>query len=147
MMEGGDTVPVEQVYHREKHREKKSMDSKKSGAKFSSNILSRVFDEGHSVGSTKSGKPLRTQLLFQNAVVKVVDPIGEASLSGEYPLCDLSWSFWLESHHVNDHKLSDHEKCNVESLNQAIRHQNAAIDKLGHLLEFHQGTDADDTTP
>ena len=97
MMEGGDTVPVEQVYHREKHREKKSMDSKQSGAKFSSNILSRVFDEGHSVGSTKSGKPLRTQLLFQNAAAKVVDPIGEASLSNNYPLTDKSWSF--VSHH------------------------------------------------
>ena len=41
---------------------------------------------------------------------------------------------------------TDHEKCNVECLNQAIRHQNAAIDKLGHLLELHQGTDTDHVT-
>ena len=142
----GDEAPVEQEYRREEHREKEGMDSKQSGAKFSSNILSRAFDDDRSVGSAKSGKPLLAQLFFQNAAAKVAAPIGEASLAGNYPFCDKAWTFWLAEHHANSHKLSDHEKCNVECLNQAIRHQNAAIDKLGHLLELHQGTDADDVT-
>ncbi len=52
----------------------------------------------------------------------------------------------LAAQNANAHMLSDHEKCNIECLNQVIRHLNAVIDKLGHLLELHQGTDADDTT-
>ncbi len=122
------------------------MDSKQTGAKLRSNILSRSFDDDRSVGSAKSGKPLLAQLFFQNATVKVADPIGEDSLPGNYPFCDKSWTLWLSEQHANDHKLSDHEKYNVECLNQAIHHQNATIDKLGHLLKFHQGTDADDDT-
>ena len=61
--------------------------------KFSSNILIRTFDDDHSVGSVKSGKTLLAQLFFQNATVKVTDPIGEASGSGDYPLCDSPWTF------------------------------------------------------
>ena len=122
------------------------MDSKQSGAKFSSNILSRVFDDDRSVGSDKSGKPLLAQLFFQNASAKVAAPIGEASLVGNYPFCDKVWTFWLVEQQVNAHKVSDHEKCNVECLNQVIRHQNADMDKLGHLLEIHQGTDEDEVT-
>ena len=80
--------PVEQEYHREERREQKAMDSKQTGAKFRSNILSRVFDDDLSVGSAKSGKPLVAQLFFQNTAVKVAVPIGEASLSGDYPLSD-----------------------------------------------------------
>ena len=78
MRGGGDEAPVE----------RKAMDSKQPGAKFSSNVLSRAFDDDRSVGSAKSGKPLLAQLFFQNATVKVAVPIGEASLSGNYPLCD-----------------------------------------------------------
>ena len=122
------------------------MDSKQSGAKFSSNILSRVFDEGHSVGSTKSGKPLRTQLLFQNAAAKVVDPIGEVSLSNNYPLTDKSWSFCFASQNANVHMLSQHEKCDIESFNQVILHQNAVNEKLEQILEGHQGSDEDEAT-
>ena len=122
------------------------MDSKQTGAKLSSNILSRVFDNDRSVGSAKSGKPLLAQLFFQNAAAKVATVSGESSCSGDFPLTDVSWSYWLVTQHDNTHKLSDHEKCNVECLNQAIHHQNAAIDRLGHLLELHQGTDADDDT-
>ncbi len=66
MTGGGDVSPVEQEYHREEHREQKTMDSKYPGTKFSSNILNMVFDDDHSVGSAKSGKPLLTQLSFQN---------------------------------------------------------------------------------
>ena len=82
--------PVEQEYHHEERREQKAMDSKQTGAKFSSNILSRVFDDDRSVGSAKSGKPLLAQLFFQNAAAKVAAPIGEDSGSGDYPLVDLS---------------------------------------------------------
>ena len=142
----GDVAPVEQEYRREEHHEQKAMDSKQPCAKFSSNILSRAFDDDRSVGSGKSGKPLLSQLFFQNAVAKVAAPIREASLAGNYAFCDKAWTFWLAEHHANSHKLSDHEKCNVECLNQAIRHQNDDMDKLGHLLELHQGTDADDAT-
>ena len=107
-MSGGvDEVPVER-------RDPKTMDSKKPGAKFNSNILSRVFDDDRSVGSVKSGKPLLAQLFFQNAAAKVAAPIGEASLAGNYPFCDKAWTFWLVEKHDNAHKLSDHEKCNVE---------------------------------
>ena len=122
------------------------MDSKQSGSNFSSNILSRSFDDDRSVGSAKSGKPLLAQLFFQNTEVKVAEPIGEVSLSTNYPLTDKSWSFWLTDHHVNDHKLSEHEKCNIESLNQDIHHQNAVIEKLEQLLERHQGSDQAETT-
>ncbi len=143
----GDVAPVEQEYHPEDRREQKAIDSKQSGAKFSSNILSRrAFDDDRSVGSAKSSKPLLAQLFFQNTAAKVAAPIGEASLVGNYPFCDKVWTFWIAEQNANDHKLSDHEKCNVECLNQVIRHQNAAMDKLGHLLELHQGTDPDDVT-
>ena len=106
------------------------MDSEKPGAKFSSNILSRVFDDDHSVGSGKSDKSLLAQLFFENAVAKVAAPIGEVSLSGNYPLCDKSWSFWITDQDDNTHNLSEHEKCNIEYLNQCIRHQNTVIEKL-----------------
>ena len=76
--------------------ERKAMNSTQSGAKFSSNILSRVFDDDRTVGSAKSGKPLLAQLFFQSAAVKVVVPIGETSLAGNYPFCDKTWTFWLE---------------------------------------------------
>jgi hypothetical protein len=141
-----DVAPVEQEYRREEHREQKAMDSKHTGAKFSSNILSRTFDDDRSVGSSKSGKPPRAQLFFQNDTAKVAAPIGQVSGSDDFPLLDGPWTYWLATQHPNAHKLSDHEKCNVECLNQAIRHQNATIDKLGHLLELHLGTDAEDAT-
>jgi hypothetical protein len=121
MSSEGDVEPVEQEYRREERREQKAMDSKQPGAKFSSNILSRTFDDDRSVGSAKSGKPLLAQLFFQNVTVKVAAPIGEDSLAGNYPFCDKAWTFWLAEKHDNTHKLSDHEKCNVECLNQTIR--------------------------
>ncbi len=89
----GDVSPVEQEYHREERREQKAMDSKKTGAKFSSNILSRAFDDDRSVGSAKSGKPLLAQLFFQNAAAKVAAPIGQASGSGDFPLFDGPWTY------------------------------------------------------
>ena len=122
------------------------MDSKQSGAKFSSNILSRTFDDDLSVGSGKSGNPLLAQLFFQNVATRVAAPIGEASLSGNYPLTDKVWNFCLADQYSNSNKLSEHEKCNIESLNQGIRHQNTTIEKLEQLLELHQGNDADEVT-
>ena len=80
MSGGDDESPVEQEYHREEHHEQKAMDSKQTGAKLRSNILTRSFDDDRSVGSAKSGNPLLAQLFFQNATVKVADPIGEDSL-------------------------------------------------------------------
>ncbi len=71
--------------------------------------MNRAFDDDRSVGSAKSGKSLLAQLFFQNAAVKVAVLIGETSGSGDYPLCDTPWTFCLASHHVNDHKFSDHE--------------------------------------
>ena len=115
-------------------------DSKQSGAKFNSNILSRVFDDNRSAGSGKSRQTLPAALFFQNAAVKVAAPIGEVSLSGIFLLCDKSWSFWLTEHHPNASNLSEHEKCNIESLNQTTRHQNAAIDKLEDADESIQVT-------
>ena len=137
----GDATPVEQEYHREERYEHKTMDSKQPGAKFSSNILRRALDDNRSAGSGKSRQALPADLFFQNAAAKVAAPIGEASLSGRFPLCDKPWSFWLAGHHPNDSKLSEYEKCNIEGLNQTIRYQNVAIDKL----ELHQGQDADET--
>ena len=60
---GGDEDPVEEDYHREEHREQRGMDYKQTDPKFSSNILSRVFHDNHSVGSGKSGKSTRSTLL------------------------------------------------------------------------------------
>ena len=86
MSGGDDEVPVER-------RDQKTMDSKKPGSKFNSNILSRVFHDDLSVGSVKSVRPLLAQLFFQNAAAKVMSPIGEASVSDDYPLTDLVWTF------------------------------------------------------
>ncbi len=56
----------------------------------------RAFEDDRSVGSAKSNKPvLAQQLFFQNAAGKVVVPIGESSVSGDYPLCDPAWTFWI----------------------------------------------------
>ena len=92
MTGGGNVVPVDEDYHPEERHDQKAMDSKQPGAKFSSNILSRAFDDNRSVGSGKSRHPLLVALFFQNAVGKVVASIGESSLSGNYPLCDKPWS-------------------------------------------------------
>ena len=82
-MSGGvDEAPVE----------RKAMDSKQTGAKFSFNILSRAFDNDHSVGSAKSGKPLLAQLFCQNATDKVAASIGESSDTGDFPLFVGPWT-------------------------------------------------------
>ena len=111
MSGGDDESPVEQEYHREEHHEQKEMDSKQTGAKLRSNILTRSFDDDRSVGSakSKSGKPLLAQLFFQNATVKVAAPIGEDSDSDDFPLLDGPWTYCLATQHPNAHKLSDHE--------------------------------------
>ena len=94
MSGGGDVSPVEEDYHREEHRDQRAMDSKHPTAKFSSNILTGVFDDNRSVGSNKSRQPLLARLFFfGNATAKVAAPIGEPTLSGNYPLCDKNWGF------------------------------------------------------
>ena len=46
----------------------------------------------------------------------------------------------------NSHRLTDHDKCVVESLNHIIRHQNAATALLEQLLEHNQVIDTDEDT-
>jgi hypothetical protein len=59
---------------------------------------------------------------------------------------DKSWAFWMSSTNPNSHRLTDHDKCVVESFNHIIRHQNAAVALLEQLLEHHQAIDADENT-
>ena len=54
--------------------------------------------------------------------------------------------FWMGSTNPNSHRLTDHDKCVVESLNHIIRHQNAAAALLEQLLEHNQAIDADEDT-
>ena len=44
----------------------------------------------------------------------------------------------------NSHRLTDHDKCVVESFNHIIRHQNAASALLEQLLEHNQTNDPDE---
>ena len=135
MSGGGDEDPVEADYHREEHREQKGMDYKQTDPKFRSNILSRVFDDNRSVGSDKSGKTLLDQLFFENEGSKV-----------KYPLCDNSRGFWITEQNPNDYKLSEHEKCNIETLNQVLRHKIVFIQPLEQLVEPHQCIDTGEST-
>ena len=135
---------VQQDYRREERREHKAMESKLPGAKFNANTLSRAFDDNRSVGSAKSQKHLPAALFFQNAVAKIAAPIGPACQVGTFPLLDENWRTWFAD--TNAARLSDFDKCNVESLNQVIRHNNAAIDKMEDLLEKHQGTDGEEAS-
>jgi hypothetical protein len=59
---------------------------------------------------------------------------------------DKSWAFWMSSTNPNSHRLTDHDKCVVESFNHIICHQNAAAALLEQLLEHHQAIDADENT-
>jgi hypothetical protein len=52
----------------------------------------------------------------------------------------------MSSTNPNSHRLTDHDKCVVESFNHIIRHQNEATALLEQLLEYHQATDADENT-
>ena len=135
---------VQQDYRREERREHKAMESKLPGAKFNANTLSRAFDDNRSVGSAKSQKTLPAALFFQNAVAKIAAPIGPACQVGTFPLLDENWRTWFADTNVD--RFSDVDKCNVESLNQVIRHNNAAIEKMEDLLEKHQGTDGEEAS-
>ena len=46
----------------------------------------------------------------------------------------------------NSHRLTDHDKCVVESLNHIIRHQNVVVALFEQLLDHHQDTDTDEDT-
>ena len=98
------------------------------------------------MGSGKSDRPLLAQLFFENATVKVVVPIGDSTISGDYPLCDKYWDFWITAQNTYAYKLSEHEKCNIEVIKQVIRHQNADILQFEQLLEHHQDIDTDEVT-
>jgi hypothetical protein len=59
---------------------------------------------------------------------------------------DKNWDFWMSSTNPNSHRLTDHDKCIVESFNHIIRHQNAVAALFEQLLEYHQANDADENT-
>jgi hypothetical protein len=59
---------------------------------------------------------------------------------------DKNWGFWMSSTNPNSHRLTDHDKCVIESFNHIIRHQNAATVLLEQLPEYHQTTDTDENT-
>jgi hypothetical protein len=59
---------------------------------------------------------------------------------------DKNWGFWMSSTKPNSHRLTDHDKCVVESFNHIIRHQNEAASLLEQLLEYLQANDADENT-
>ena len=52
----------------------------------------------------------------------------------------------MTSTNPNPHRLTDDDKCVVESLNHIIRHQNAAAVMLEQLLEHNQSIDTDEDT-
>ncbi len=127
------------------------MDGKLSAPKFNANLIVKTYGDKLSTGSVKSGGGDRQQqlpaaLFFTHSAVRVVEPIGEPILSGEYPQMDKNWAFWMSSTNPNSHRLTDHDKCVVESFNHIIRHQNAAAALLEQLLEHHQAIDADENT-
>jgi hypothetical protein len=140
---------VELEYHLEEKRENNPMDAQLVVPKFNPNLITRAYDNNLSNGSAKSGagdRQIPAALFFVHASVRVAAPIGEPILSGEYPQMDKSWGFWMSSSNPNSHRLTDHDKCVVESFNHIIRHQNEAAALLEQLLEYHQATDADENT-
>jgi hypothetical protein len=142
-------VQVEEEYHHEDKREYKVMDAKLLVPKFNANLLAKAYGDNLSTGSVKSGggdHPLPAALFFQHAQARVATPIGEPTLAGEYPQMDKNWSFWMVSTNPNSHRLTDHDKCVVESLNHIIRHQNAAAALVEQLLEHNQDIDTDEDT-
>ncbi len=125
------------------------MDTEPLAPKFNANLLTKAYDDNLSTGSVKSGggdRPFPVALFFQHAQARVAAPIGEPTLAGEYPQMDKKWSFWMTSTNPNSHRLTDHDKCVVESFNHIIRHQNAEAALLEQLLEHNQTIDTDEDT-
>ena len=140
---------VDEEYHHEVKHDHKTMDAKLLPSKFNVNLLTKTYGDNLSTGSVKSGggdHPLPATLFFQYDQARVVAPIGEPTLAGEYPQMDKNWSFWMVSTKPNSHRLTDHDKCVVESLNHIIRHQNAAAALFEQLLEHNQAIDTDEDT-
>ncbi len=50
----------------------------------------------------------------------------------------------MSSTKPNSHRLTDHDKCVVESFNHIIRHQNVVVALIEQLLEYHQANDTDE---
>ncbi len=121
---------VELEYHREEKRENKAMDAKLVTPKFNPNLIVRAYVDNFSNGSAKSGAGDRQHpaaLFLTHASTRVAVPIVEPILSGEYPQMDKNWGFWMSSTNPNSHRLTDHDKCVVESFNHIIRHQNTKL--------------------
>ncbi len=83
-------LQVELEYHREEKRENKAMDTDLVAPKFNPNLIVRAYGDNLSTGSVISGgsDQLPTVLFFKHDSVRVVSPIGEPILSGEYPQMD-----------------------------------------------------------
>jgi hypothetical protein len=125
------------------------MDVKPLAPKFNVNLLAKAYDDNLSTGSVKSGggdRPFPPPLFFQHAQTRVAAPIGEPTFGREYPQMDKNWSFWMTSTNPNSNRLTDHDKCVVESLNHIIRNQNTAAAMLEQLLEHNQAIDTDEDT-
>ena len=76
--------------------------------KINSQDLTKAFGDNLSTGSVKSSggdRPVLARLFFENVTAKVPAPIGDPTLSGEYPLCDKNLCFWLSPSNHNSHNL------------------------------------------
>ena len=118
---------VEEEYHREDKHEHKVMDAKFLAPKFNVNLLAKAYGDNLSTGSVKSDGGDRPLPAALSSILKSGSRhLSTNHLVGEYPQMDKNWSFWMASTNPNSHRLTDHDKCVVESLNHIIRHQNAA---------------------
>ena len=129
---------VELEYRHEEKREHKAIDAKLVAPKFNVNLIAKAYDDNLSTGSVKSGggdRQLTDAFFCAHTSVRVAAPIGEPILSGEYPQKDKNWGFWMSLTNPNSHRLTDHDKCVVESLNYIIRHQNVVAVLIEQLLE------------
>ena len=125
------------------------MDAKLLATKFNANLLVKAYGDYLSTGSVKSeggDHPLPAAFFFQHAQAKVAAPTGDPTIVDEYPQMDKKWSFWMTSTNPNSHRITDHDKCVVESLDHIIRHQNATVALLEQLLEHNQTNDPDEDT-
>jgi hypothetical protein len=89
---------ADQVEGREEIHESKAMDSEPFAPKFNANLIAKAYGDNLSTGSVKSGGGDRQQqlpvaLFFAHSAARVAAPIGEPTLSGDYPHMDKNWAF------------------------------------------------------
>jgi hypothetical protein len=111
----------------------------------SAQAFAKAFDDDkRSVASGQSAKALSPAPFFDSATAKSAAEIGEAAGTGVYPAFDKCWDHWLAPSNPNAVKLSEHEHANVEQLCIVDRHNAAAAQHLGGLLEQVEGVESDD---